>query len=76
MRERCAAGLGLAALVREEARDELNSGRIVPLLDGWRLEALQVWAVTPGRERRPARVGRAIAALRELVRAVSGNNVT
>ena len=74
MRELCAAGLGLAALVREEARDELNSGRIVPLLGGWRLEALQVWAVTPGRERRPARVGRAIAALRELVRAVSGNN--
>lgn len=71
MRELCAAGLGLAALVREEARDDLGAGRIVPLLDGWQIEPWQVWAVTPGRERRPARVGRAIAALQDVMRGVS-----
>ncbi len=63
-RELCAAGLGLALLVTAEARDQLNGGRLVPLLDGWRIEPLPLWAVTPARHR-PARVRRAIAALRD-----------
>lgn len=63
-RELCAAGLGLAVLVAAEARDQLNAGRLVPLLDGWQMDPLPFWAVTPARNR-PARVTRAIAALRD-----------
>ena len=64
LRELCVAGLGLAVLVSAEARDQLNAGRLVPVLDGWRVSPLPFWAVTPGRDR-PARVTRAIAALRD-----------
>ncbi|MGE0803526.1 MAG: LysR family transcriptional regulator [Lautropia sp.] len=72
LRELCVAGLGIANLVVAEAREDLDAGRLVPLLDGWRLPPLKVWAVTPGRDRRPARVRLAIEALREHMMAMAG----
>ncbi len=72
LRELCVAGLGFATLVTAEARDDLDNGRLLPLFDGWLPAPLPVWAVTPSRDRRPARVTRAIAALRDSMLAAAG----
>lgn len=71
LRELCVAGLGFATLVLAEARDDLDNGRLLPLFDDWAPAPLPIWAVTPGRDH-PARVTRAIAALRESMLAGTG----
>lgn len=61
----CVAGLGVAALAVPAAEEECRSGRLVPLLTGWRLPALDVHAVTPRRDAQPAKVRHALEALRQ-----------
>ncbi len=68
----CAAGLGLALLVRPDADDDLRAGRIVPLLTEWQLASTPVWAVVPQRDTQPAKVRHAIAALQAALRALPG----
>jgi len=68
----CAAGLGLALLVRPDAEDDLRAGRIVPLLSDWQLPATPVWGVVPQRDTQPAKVRHAVAALETALRALPG----
>lgn len=68
----CAAGLGLALLVRPDAEDDLRTGRIVPLLTDWQLPATPVWGVVPQRDTQPAKVRHAMAALEAGLRGLAG----
>jgi DNA-binding transcriptional LysR family regulator len=68
----CVAGLGIAALVRPDAEDELRSGRVVPLLGDWSLPPMPVWGVTPQRDTQPAKVRHALAALQVALRELPG----
>lgn len=65
----CASGLGLAMCVRGDIEDELRAGRLVPVLAGWRIPAIPLWAVTPQRDGQPAKVRHAIEALRSALHA-------
>ncbi|WP_284615188.1 LysR family transcriptional regulator [Aquabacterium humicola] len=71
----CAAGLGLALLVRPDADEDLRAGRVVPLLTGWRLPSTPVWGVTPQRGAQPAKVRHALAALEAALRRLPGAEV-
>lgn len=68
----CAAGLGIAPLVRPDADDELRSGRLLPLLPDWQMPAVPVWGVTPRRDDQPAKVRHALAALQVALRQLPG----
>jgi len=63
MQQMCLAGLGLARLGRVDVHDDLEAGRLVPVLPSWTLPALDIWAVTPQRDAQPAKVRHAIDAL-------------
>jgi DNA-binding transcriptional LysR family regulator len=63
IQQMCVAGLGLARLGVVDVHDDLESGRLVPVLPAWRLPSLDVWAVTPQRDSQPAKVRHAIDAL-------------
>jgi DNA-binding transcriptional LysR family regulator len=60
----CEAGLGLAAIAAPDIEAELRDGRLVPVLPGWRLAELGIYAVTPRRDEQPAKVRHAIEVLR------------
>jgi len=64
LQQLCEAGLGLAMLSPSDLEGELPEGRLVPLLSGWRLPVLPVYALTPQRDAQPAKVRHAIEALR------------
>jgi DNA-binding transcriptional LysR family regulator len=72
LQQLCSAGLGIGIMVRADIDDELRSGRLLPLLADWRLPSIDVWAVTPQRDRQPAKVRHAIAALHAHFRLVPG----
>lgn len=57
-------GMGVAFLLRANVQGDLDAGRLLELLSQWRPAALTAYAVTPHRERQPARVRLAIAAIR------------
>lgn len=57
------AGWGLFVAVAEDARRALAAGRLVPVLPGWSLEPMPVWAITPRRDDLPAKVRHALTAL-------------
>ncbi len=57
------AGWGVTVAVAEDARRALAEGRLVPVLPGWSLEPIPVWALTPRRDDLPAKVRHALAAL-------------
>ena len=63
IQQMCASGLGLALQGSIDVADDVASGRLVRLLPGWRLPALDIWAVTPQRDAQPAKVRQAVAAL-------------
>lgn len=68
----CASGMGLALLVHPDAEPDLAAGRVVPLLPGWQVPALPVWALTARRGAQPTRVRRALEALQATLRALPG----
>lgn len=69
----CAAGLGIAPLVRPDADAEIRSGRVLLLLPEWQLPTAPVWGVTPRREgEQPAKVRHALAALQLALRQLPG----
>jgi len=63
LQQLCSAGLGIGLMVRADVEPELRSGSLVALLPRWHLPPIDVWAVTPQRDRQPAKVRRAIEAL-------------
>jgi DNA-binding transcriptional LysR family regulator len=60
----CEHGLGLARLARIDAQAALDRGALVQVLAPWRLPSLPVWALTPRRDERAAKVKAALAHLR------------
>jgi len=59
----CVAGWGIGVVVSEDDRRALADGRLVPVLPGWQLPDLPVYAVTPRRGEQPAKVRHALALL-------------
>lgn len=72
LQQLCVAGLGLTLAVRADVEDELRSGRLVPVLPGWRGPPIPVWAVTPQRDGQPAKVRHAAAAIERYLLTVPG----
>lgn len=72
LQQMCVAGLGVALLVRNDLDDDLQAGRLSPVLPEWRPAPIDVWAVTPQRDAQPAKVRHAIAALAASLRALPG----
>jgi len=56
----CVAGWGISIVVSEDDRRALADGRLMPVLQGWRLDDLPVYAVTPRRGEQPAKVRHAL----------------
>lgn len=56
----CLAGWGIGLGVSEDDRQALADGRLLPVLPGWRLSDLAVYAVTPRRGDQPAKVRHAL----------------
>ncbi len=57
------AGWGIGLGVSEDDRQALADGRLLPVLPGWRLADLPVYAVTPRRGEQPAKVRHALELL-------------
>jgi LysR family transcriptional regulator, transcriptional activator for aaeXAB operon len=64
LQQLCEAGLGLAMLSPGDLDGAAKEGRLVPLLSGWQLPRLPVYALTPQRDAQPAKVRHAIQALK------------
>ncbi len=75
LQQMCVSGLGLAFVVSTEAQEDLQTGRLVRVLPDWRVPALPLWAVTPQRDAKPAKVRHAISALKEYLRQFPGASV-
>jgi DNA-binding transcriptional LysR family regulator len=56
----CLAGWGISIVVSDDDRRALADGRLLPVLPGWKLDALPVYAVTPRRGEQPAKVRHAL----------------
>lgn len=56
----CVAGWGIGLGVSEDDRQALADGRLLPVLPGWALSDLPVYAVTPRRGDQPAKVRHAL----------------
>lgn len=52
----CVAGWGIAIGVSQDDHQALQEGRLLPVLPGWRLSDLPVYAVTQRRSEQPAKV--------------------
>lgn len=58
VREAVLAGLGFAVVSHWMMAPELESGQVIPILDGWQLPSMPLWAVYPS-GRRPTTKARA-----------------
>ena len=52
----CVAGWGISMAVSEDDRQALADGRLLPVLPGWRMSDMPLYAVTPRRGEQPAKV--------------------
>jgi len=68
----CAAGLGIARGVRPDFEEDLRQGRLIPVLQDWKMAPIPMFAVTPQRDGQPAKVRHAIEAIRAYLRQVPG----
>lgn len=59
----CVAGWGISVVVSDDDRRALADGRLVPVLPGWQLPELPVYAITPRRGEQPAKVRHALVLL-------------
>lgn len=59
------AGWGLYVAMRDDVRQPMAEGRLIPVLPDWRLEPAAVFAVTPRRGEQPAKVRHALLALQQ-----------
>jgi DNA-binding transcriptional LysR family regulator len=74
LQQMCVSGLGLAFVVGTEAQDDLQARRLVRVLPDWRVPSLPLWAVTPQRDRKPAKVRHAVSALQAYLRQLPGTS--
>lgn len=72
LHQMAASGLGLTLAVRADVEEDLQAGRLVPVLPQWQPPALPVWAVTPQRDGQPAKVRHAIEAIAAHLRGLPG----
>jgi DNA-binding transcriptional LysR family regulator len=72
LQQLCVAGLGIARLSRVDADDDLRAGRLQRVLAPWAAEPLPIWAVTPQRDRQPAKVRHVLDALQAYLRGLPG----
>lgn len=56
----CVAGWGISIVVSDDDRRALADGRLLPVLPGWHLPDLPVYAITPRRGEQPAKVRHAL----------------
>ena len=63
VQQMCEAGLGVAVLAAHDAYPALREGRLVPVLPGWSLPGLPMYALTAQRGPQPAKVRVALDAL-------------
>lgn len=68
------AGWGIHVAVAKDTRQSIEQGRLVPVLPGWRLSPVPVYAVTPTRDELPAKVRHALAALQAHFQAHPGGS--
>jgi DNA-binding transcriptional LysR family regulator len=59
----CVEGWGISVVVSDDDRRALADGRLVPVLPGWQLPELPVYAITPRRGEQPAKVRHALVLL-------------
>lgn len=59
----CVEGWGISVVVSDDDRRALTDGRLVPVLPGWQLPDLPVYAITPRRGEQPAKVRHALVLL-------------
>lgn len=59
----CVEGWGISVVASDDDRRALTDGRLVPVLPGWQLPEMPVYAVTPRRGEQPAKVRHALALL-------------
>ena len=59
----CVEGWGISVVVSDDDRRALADGRLVPVLPGWKLPDMPVYAITPRRGEQPAKVRHALALL-------------
>lgn len=62
------AGWGIHVAVAKDTRQSIEQGRLVPVLPGWQLAPVPIYAVTPTRDDLPAKVRHALSALRQYFR--------
>ncbi|WP_326535376.1 LysR family transcriptional regulator [Pseudorhodoferax sp.] len=74
LQQLCVSGLGLAFVVGTEADEDLQARRLVRVLPDWRVPPMPLWAVTPQRDAKPAKVRHAIAALETYLRGFPGTS--
>jgi molybdate transport repressor ModE-like protein len=74
LQQLCVSGLGLAFVVGTEADEDLRAQRLVQVLPEWRVPPMPLWAVTPQRDAKPAKVRHAIAALQAYLRGFPGTS--
>ncbi|MES2280397.1 MAG: LysR family transcriptional regulator [Pseudomonadota bacterium] len=56
----CVAGWGIGIAVSQEDQQALDQGRLLPVLPGWRLPGIPLYAVTARRGEQPAKVRHAL----------------
>lgn len=59
----CVAGWGISVVVSDDDRRALVDGRLLPVLPGWQLPVMPIYAITPRRGEQPAKVRHALALL-------------
>lgn len=59
----CVAGWGISVVVSDDDRRALVDGRLLPVLPGWQLPTMPIYAITPRRSEQPAKVRHALALL-------------
>lgn len=59
----CVAGWGISVVVSDDDRRALVDGRMLPVLPGWQLPTMPIYAITPRRGEQPAKVRHALALL-------------
>lgn len=72
----CVAGWGISLGVSDDDQKALADGRLLPVLPGWRLADLPVYAVTPRRGEQPAKVRHALDALALYFGTANGKDAT
>ena len=70
------AGWGISLGVSEDDRQALAEGRLLPVLPGWQLADLPVYAVTPRRGEQPAKVRHVLDLLAQYFGHLNGTDVT